>query len=229
MLEITKICNQCSIIKSLDDFPNNKTGKHTKLAQCKSCDKINQHNRYLKNKKDRLKKSKEYKLKNREHNRKVDRERYLKQREIKLAYQKQQRVNKPEYMKEYRIHNKEKIRRSSNKWQQKKYYTDLSYRLRSILQKRIVASVRGRCKSQSTIGLLGCSIEEFKQHLESKFYKDSRLNWQTYGPKGWHIDHIIPCASFDLSDPEQQKKCFYYTNMQPLWWDLNIAKSNKII
>jgi hypothetical protein len=45
----------------------------------------------------------------------------------------------------------------------------------------------------------------------------------------WHIDHITPCTAFDLTDPEQQKKCFHYTNLQPLWASDNIRKGNKII
>jgi hypothetical protein len=45
----------------------------------------------------------------------------------------------------------------------------------------------------------------------------------------WHVDHIIPCSSFDLTDSEQQKKCFHYTNLQPLWAIDNLKKSNKIL
>ena len=223
-----KVCTQCKISKDLSDFPNYKMGKYGKLSKCRACDKINQRNRYLKNREARIQKTKEYKIKNKEHNSEVDKKRYLRQREGKLIYQKQQREINPNYMKEYRIKNKEKIRQTTNKWQKHKYDTDLSYRLRNILQKRIVACVRGCYKSKSTIELLGCSIEEFKKHLESQFYKDTRISWETYGLKGWHIDHIIPCASFDLTDPEQQKLCFHYTNMQPLWWDQNIAKSDSV-
>ena len=227
-IDLYRTCSQCNLSKILDDFPNCKSGKYGKLAKCKSCNKINQHNKYLKNRQYYAKKKKENKLKNKEHYRQTDKLRYQKQREIKLEYQKQQRLNKPEYMKEYRIKNKEKIRQTTNKWQKKKYYNDLSYRLKNILQKRIVATIRGYHKSKSTIELLGCSIEEFKIYLENQFYKDPRITWETYGIKGWHIDHIIPCASFDLSDPEQQKICFHYTNLQPLWWDKNIAKGKKL-
>ena len=131
-------------------------------------------------------------------------------------------------MKEYRIKNKKKIRETSKKWQQNKYYTDLNYRLRNILQKRIVSVLKGYYKSQSTLELLGCSLEEFKKYLESQFHKDPRISWKTYGRKGWHIDHIIPCASFDLTKEEEQRKCFHYTNLQPLWWLDNIKKSDKI-
>jgi DNA/RNA endonuclease G (NUC1) len=55
------------------------------------------------------------------------------------------------------------------------------------------------------------------------------MNWENYGKNGWHIDHIIPCASFDLTDPKQQKNCFHYTNLQPLWAADNIRKSDKIL
>lgn len=66
-------------------------------------------------------------------------------------------------------------------------------------------------------------------YFKTQFWKDERIDWITYGPKGWHIDHIIPCSLFDPADPAQQKICFHYTNLQPLWCDINIAKSNKIL
>lgn len=50
-----------------------------------------------------------------------------------------------------------------------------------------------------------------------------------YGYTGWHVDHIIPCAAFDLTKPAEQAKCFHYSNLQPLWATDNYRKSNKII
>ena len=52
--------------------------------------------------------------------------------------------------------------------------------------------------------------------------------WYGNGMNQWHIDHIIPCASFDLSKEEEQYRCFHYTNLQPLWAYDNLSKGNKI-
>lgn len=80
----------------------------------------------------------------------------------------------------------------------------------------------GGTKSQSSLALLGCTIAEARAHLEAQFQPG--MNWNNYGKHGWHIDHIRPCARFDLTDPEQQRQCFHYTNLQPLWAAENISK-----
>ena len=54
------------------------------------------------------------------------------------------------------------------------------------------------------------------------------MSWNNHGFYGWHIDHIYPCSKFDLTDLNQQKQCFHYTNLQPLWAEENKKKSNKI-
>jgi hypothetical protein len=75
---------------------------------------------------------------------------------------------------------------------------------------------------QSVIDLLGCSVEECKQHLEFQFKPE--MNWNNYG-NIWEIDHIKPCSNFDLTNTEQQKQCFHYTNLQPLFKTSGIAKN----
>lgn len=50
---------------------------------------------------------------------------------------------------------------------------------------------------------------------------------ENYGE--WHIDHIKPISKFDLNDENEQKKCFHYTNLQPLWASENIKKSDKYV
>ena len=93
-----------------------------------------------------------------------------------------------------------------------------------LLRSRINHAIRGYRKSRSTIELLGCHIKQLKKHLESKFKEG--MNWNNYGK--WHIDHIKPCCSFDLSKPEEQKKCFHYTNLQPLWAEDNFIKNGRL-
>ena len=80
-------------------------------------------------------------------------------------------------------------------------------------------------KSAKAITLIGCSFPELRQYLEKQFKEG--MSWGNYGINGWHIDHLRPCASFDLSKPEEQQKCFHYTNLQPMWASENFSKSDK--
>jgi len=100
---------------------------------------------------------------------------------------------------------------------------NINYRLSELLRSRIYSALKGITKSKSTIQLLGCTYDEFKHHLESKFLDG--MNWDNYGK--WHIDHIKPCALFNLSKKEEQLKCFNYKNLQPLWAKDNLKKHTK--
>jgi len=75
--------------------------------------------------------------------------------------------------------------------------------------------------------LLCCTPGELKAHLESKFQPG--MDWDNYGFYGWHIDHKIPCAAFDLTKEDEAKKCFHFTNLQPLWAKDNNFKRAKIL
>lgn len=74
---------------------------------------------------------------------------------------------------------------------------------------------------------MGGSVEDIKNHIESQFMEG--MTWGNHGVRGWHIDHIKPCASFDLTDIEEQKKCFHFTNLQPLWAHDNLVKNGRIL
>ena len=106
---------------------------------------------------------------------------------------------------------------------------DPKFKLRHYLSIRFSVAVRKNktIKAKRTLEILGCSLEEFKLHLESQFKEG--MTWNNYGLRGWHIDHIKPCASFDLTDPKQQEECFNYSNMQPLWCHENWAKGDKLL
>ena len=99
------------------------------------------------------------------------------------------------------------------------------HRTRAVLSK-VVCGIKGDAYLHYN-QLIGCSAIELKEHIEKRF-KDG-MNWDAYLRSLIHIDHIRPCASFDLSDPEQQKACFHYTNLQPLWAKDNLKKGAKII
>ena len=141
-----------------------------------------------------------------------------KNRDIILAKKREYRENNKEKIKEY----KERTLPQRREYVRRKYNSDIQFRLKNVLRHRISEAVKaqGKIKRAKTITLIGCSIPELKKHLESQF--KIGMSWDNYGD--WHIDHIIPCAAFDLTDIEQQKKCFNYKNLQPLWAEENLKK-----
>lgn len=116
-------------------------------------------------------------------------------------------------------------RKSNPDYEKNRYHSDPRFRITECLRSRLyVALVAGGAKkAASTFALLGCSLEFIKTHLESLFRPG--MTWDNHGPV-WHIDHIKPCAKFDLTDPEQQKACFHWTNLQPLFVKENLSKSS---
>lgn len=147
---------------------------------------------------------------------------------IKESKKRYYKINKDkirEKNKEYRLKNKDRLKIYHREYKKNKRNIDSSYKLISNVRTKTYQSIKLNVKHKSTIELLGCSVEELKKHLELKFKEG--MSWENYSKKGWHIDHIKPCASFDLSDPEQQKICFHYTNLQPLWWWENLSKADK--
>lgn len=102
---------------------------------------------------------------------------------------------------------------------------NVQVRLRQNLSRRIRCALQGTAKSEATIKMIGCSVERLRQHLESLF--QDGMTWENYGLRGWHIDHIRPVSSFDLSLPEEQQKAFHYSNLQPLWAEDNMKKSDR--
>lgn len=101
---------------------------------------------------------------------------------------------------------------------------DPGFKLRMNLRHRIWSALQANeaSKSGGIQELVGCSAADLAAHLEAQF--TDGMSWDNYGKHGWHVDHIRPCASFDLTDPEQQRQCFHYTNLQPLWEADNIRK-----
>ncbi len=116
----------------------------------------------------------------------------------------------------YRENNKDKI----NKRQKERLNNDNLYKLtqytRSMMNKAF-NSINSK-KNSKTSKILGCSFEEFKLHLESKF--EDWMTWENYGKYngelnyGWDIDHMMPLSS--AVTEEDIYRLNHFTNLQPL-------------
>ena len=174
---------------------------------------------------------KEYKkqwyLNNKEHKKQYDikyrKEIYNKIRRERIKNDPEYRKKINEARKEYGKRPEQKIKR--NKYLKNKLKIDHNYKLIHTIRVRIKDVLRGHSKSNSTINMLGCTIDELWKHLESTFKPG--MTKENHGL--WHVDHIIPCASFDLSNPQEQAKCFHYTNLQALWAHENLSKGAKFV
>lgn len=207
-----KKCTKCKKEKSILLFNLSRTNKFGVTCWCKECES--------KIRKKRVKDNPE------------------KEKERHKRYQAKHKDKIKEYYLQYYFKNKDKYKERNKQWfvknrtefreyERNKRKTDSCFRIKQALRRRLCHVLKGTTKSASTLELLGCSIQEFKDHLEKQFTKG--MTWDNYGTKGWHIDHIKPCDSFDLTLEKEQRKCFHYTNLQPLWAKDNLSKSNKII
>lgn len=118
-------------------------------------------------------------------------------------------------------------RRQANLYQNNRKKIDIQFRLACNLRARINTAIVRGYKSGSAIRDLGCTIQELKFYIEGQF-KDG-MTWNNWSRDGWHIDHKIPLAFFDLTDRDQFLQAVHYTNLQPMWAIENIKKSKKII
>ncbi len=221
-----KICFQCKISKELDQFHKDKTTNDGYGSKCIRCKK-----EYYDNNKN------EYKLRNIKfkNNNPLYYEKYLKQwnEDNKEKLQKYRNINKnkiqeylnewnkknPKYAKQY----KENYKPKSRARERERYKNDIEWKITKILRARIRFAIKFQktFKSNKTLDLLGCTVHEFKIYLEKLFIHG--MTWDNQGII-WEIDHIIACTKFDLTKPEEQAKCFHYTNMQPLFKTTDIAK-----
>jgi len=166
-----------------------------------------------------LKRVKKYNKENKEKIKEYQIDYYqLRKQERKKYYQDNRKRILKQVKKYWQFHKKEKTYYKPNKLK-----TNINFKIMCNLRNRIWYALKRNIKSKSTILLIGCSLEKLKQHLESKFKQG--MSFPNYGK--WHIDHIKPCASFDLCKISEQKKCFHYTNLQPLWAKDNFSKGDR--
>jgi len=142
-----------------------------------------------------------------------------------IDYSKINREKIIQRQKSYRVANKERLYKQTLEWKRKNK-NNIQYKLSCRLRERLRDALNVKHKVGSAVKDLGCTIDELKIYLESKF--QSGMNWDNYGLYGWHIDHIKPLSSFDLSDRKQFLEACHYTNLQPLWAKDNLAKGSTI-
>ena len=131
----------------------------------------------------------------------------------------------PDWVEKRKVQKKrwrEKSKDYYNNYQKERSKNDLDFKMRNNLRSRVRAALKYQSASKDlgTAKLVGCTMARLRAHLERQF-KDG-MSWDNHGD--WHIDHIKPCVAFDLTDPKQQRECFHYTNLQPLWASENQSK-----
>jgi hypothetical protein len=146
---------------------------------------------------------------------------------IKASCREYYQLNKErrqQYARSYIALNKEKIKETNRIYSKRKRISDPYYRLVSNIRTRMYGAIKQQLagKSKPTFKLLGCTVKEFTVYISKKF--EPGMTWENYSKDSWHIDHIKPCNTFDLTDPEQQKECFHYSNLRPLWSKENLSR-----
>lgn len=108
-----------------------------------------------------------------------------------------------------------------------RWATVIHYRISKLISHRIREALRKQSlkKSRRAATYLGCSLSDFVAHIESNF--EAGMTWDNYGFDGWHLDHVRPCASFNLTKPLEVQACFHYTNYRPLWASRNVRKGSQ--
>ena len=179
---------------------------------------------YKKNKEAIKEHKKEYRKNNKEALTKYAREWNKKNKELKAGY-----------VRKWEEKNKEVRAKYYKKYRRNKYNTNLDFKIRTILRGALYKNLKRHLIKETNpefsytetfSSFLGCTLEELKTHIENQF--EDGMTWENWTYDGWHLDHIVPCSSFDLTKEKEQEKCFHYTNLQPLWAKDNLSKSNKL-
>jgi len=217
----TKVCSKCKVEKQVCEFGNSKLSKDGLLYSCKECNNKRSVD-YRKNNSEKvLELTRNWTKKNPEwvYNR------HKKWREENPEKVKEMRGNwlnkNPEKRKEYRENYKSRKQEQRKDRRDKDPVFNLTNRMRCRIWKYL--NILKISKKNKTFDIVGCSPEFLKEHLETQF--TDGMSWDNRSE--WHIDHIIPLSSAKTED-ELYKLC-HYENLQPLWAEDNLKKSNKIL
>lgn len=172
--------------------------------------------------------------------RKAAKKAYYERNRERILQQKQEYfVRKIDVINAYRTRRKKEISAQNSRWHRenrdkirprkredsRKRSLDPSYRVVAAHRKRIRCALKGLSKPDSSERLLGCRFSEFIDYIKAQFKPGMTMD--NYG-KQWHIDHIIPCSAFDLSNEGEIRQCFHFSNLRPMWAKANMKKGSKI-
>ncbi len=232
-LGLSAVCKDC--IKIYTKSRSEQKRLYDKIRYKKNIEEIKKYNKehYKKNREIILLKVKNYRANNIDKVKKC-KEKWRRKKGIlsrKKLSKEELSKRKKEYLRNYYLKNIGKHKEYAKSHKNKRninrnirYKNDINYKIEQLLRSRIHKVLKLNSKSEKTREFIGCSIPELKIYLKKQFKVG--MNWENFGQYGWHIDHIKPCSLFDLSKSKQQKLCFHYKNLQPLWWYENIKKSN---
>lgn len=214
---LTKCCSTCKTEKPLIEFGKQSKNKDGLKYSCKLCSRQYSKEYHSKNYpqlKERMKeRAREYYYENKnnpEYKKEVN-------RRVRKSYYKHQQ-KRLAATKEWHSNNRDAV----NERKRNRYAKNIQHKMAELLRTRLRKCLKGNSKISSTLEYLGCSLEELQNHLESQFQEG--MTWDNWTIEGWHIDHIKPLASFDLSKEEDIYAACHYTNLQPLWSEENIRK-----
>ena len=141
----------------------------------------------------------------------------------------QNKEHRKEYLKEYREKNIDNIRKTKRDYERNRKARDPLYKLISNFRTAIYQVLKENSveKNKSYFDILQYTPEELINHLEKQFKDD--MTWDNYGI--WHVDHKLPITSFDIQEmgDEEFMRCWCLDNLQPMWGEENIRKSNKLL
>jgi hypothetical protein len=233
----TKVCNKCNIEKDVTEFYSGR--RKCKLCYGEYSKEYNQKNKekrkkYLKENKEKIrKKEKEYRQKNKERLKKWNKEYYQKNKESIIKRSTEYREENKEKRKKYREENKKKINEQKREYYRKRKKYDTIFKIKERIKDIIRKSIKnnGYTKNSRSFEILGCSYEDFKEHIESHW--EDWMYWDNYGiyngkeKCGWDLDHIIPVGSAECE--EDIYKLNHHSNIQPLCSYINRNVKRDII
>lgn len=202
----TKICKKCEIEKDFCEFDIKKTSKDGLNYCCKECRRnyMNQYN-FINNDKKKEQQRRYYQS---------NRDKEIIRGRLKHEKNKEKEI-------EYRKNNRDKI----NEREKNRYNNDILFKIKTNMRNRLKLFLKSKkiYKTNTTLNLVGGTPEIIKEHLESQFTEG--MNWDNHGK--WHIDHKIPLSL--AKTEEEVYQLSHYSNLQPLWAEENLKKSNKLV